>query len=254
MRPFSYWSHDFLVQEREYIREFGIYDYRNRFYDPKLGRFIQTDPIGLQTEGAKLSAQQKALYVDSGAPEAFSSSELNLYRFCNGDPVNGNDPMGLITYRFLDDVKDWMKRGFTDVINKLKEKSARYRELDAKDKRTVTVTSTDKKHRTGLGFNPKDKDQLNPFLFIDFHDARYMDPMTKDAFDAHPQEMPPSGILGRASVVAHETGHLGDPKGMNDEQRLANEIRNVEINENPIRLQLEVARRPAYFGNPVPLP
>jgi RHS repeat-associated protein len=93
-RPFSYYGHCFLFQGREYIRELGIYDYRHRFYNPELGNFIQVDPIGLQTEGAKLSAEQTALYGD-GAPSAFSSSELNLYRYCHDDPVNESDSTGL---------------------------------------------------------------------------------------------------------------------------------------------------------------
>lgn len=95
-RPFSYYGHNFLFQGREYIHELRLYDYRNRFYDPKLGRFLQTDPTGLQTEGEKLSAQQTALYPAGGAPAAFSSSELNLYRYCNSDPVNNSDPTGLV--------------------------------------------------------------------------------------------------------------------------------------------------------------
>lgn len=43
---------------------------RNRYYDPKTGRFTQEDPIGL-------------------------AGGLNLYGFANGDPVNYSDPFGL---------------------------------------------------------------------------------------------------------------------------------------------------------------
>lgn len=95
VRAFSYYNHAFLFQGREYIRQLGVYDYRHRFYHPGLGQFIQTDPMGLQTEGAKLSAQQAALYTTGGSPETFSLSELNLYRYCNNDPINKSDPMGL---------------------------------------------------------------------------------------------------------------------------------------------------------------
>jgi RHS repeat-associated protein len=86
----------FLFTGREWIKELAIYDYRHRYYDPLLGRFLQTDPMGLQTEGEKLSAGQKALFSPGGsAPEAFSSSEMNLFRYCGDDPVDGSDPMGL---------------------------------------------------------------------------------------------------------------------------------------------------------------
>ena len=86
----------FLFTGREYLAELGIYDYRHRMYHPGLGRFLQTDPMGLQTEGEKLSAGQKALFSPGGsAPEAFSSSEMNLFRYCGDDPINKTDPLGL---------------------------------------------------------------------------------------------------------------------------------------------------------------
>jgi RHS repeat-associated protein len=95
-RTTSWIGNRFMFQGREWLNEFGIYDYRHRMYNPSLGRFIQTDPMGLQTEGAQLSAGQKALFSPGGsAPEAFSSSEMNLFRYCGDDPVDGSDPFGL---------------------------------------------------------------------------------------------------------------------------------------------------------------
>jgi RHS repeat-associated protein len=86
----------FMYTGREYIQELGIYDYRHRMYQPDLGRFLQMDPMGLQTEREKLSAGQKALFSPSGvAPEAFTSSEMNLFRYCDDDPVDRSDPLGL---------------------------------------------------------------------------------------------------------------------------------------------------------------
>jgi RHS repeat-associated protein len=86
----------FLFQGREWIAEPGIYDYRHRMYQPDLGRFLQVDPLGLQTEGEKLSTGQKALFSPGGvAPDAFGTSEMNLFRYCGDDPLDGSDPLGL---------------------------------------------------------------------------------------------------------------------------------------------------------------
>jgi RHS repeat-associated protein len=70
-RPTSSYGNRFLFTGREYIYTLGLYDYRHRFYNPHLGRFIQTDPIGLR-----------------GDP-------MNLYRYCSGNPIGHTDPTGL---------------------------------------------------------------------------------------------------------------------------------------------------------------
>jgi len=55
---------------REFDEETGLYYYRARYYDPKVGRFISEDPIG------------------------FNGGDANLYRYVDNSPVNGTDPDG----------------------------------------------------------------------------------------------------------------------------------------------------------------
>ncbi|HKP03941.1 MAG TPA: RHS repeat-associated core domain-containing protein [Chthoniobacterales bacterium] len=61
----------FLFTGREYLSDLRLYDYRNRLYQPELGRFLQPDP------------------------KQFEAGDYNLYRYCHNDPVNKTDPTGL---------------------------------------------------------------------------------------------------------------------------------------------------------------
>ncbi|HET7709725.1 MAG TPA: RHS repeat-associated core domain-containing protein [Sphingomicrobium sp.] len=66
-----------------WLPEIGVYYYKARMYDPRLGRFLQTDPIGYR-------------------------AGPNLYAYVRNDPVNFTDPLGLLrqytmpTDQFLD--------------------------------------------------------------------------------------------------------------------------------------------------------
>jgi RHS repeat-associated protein len=54
---------------QRYDADTGLYYYKNRYYSPKLGRFMSKDPLGM---------------VDGP----------NLYAYVNNDPLNWTDPMG----------------------------------------------------------------------------------------------------------------------------------------------------------------
>jgi RHS repeat-associated protein len=61
-----------LFTGQQWYPELGLYDLRNRFYSPDLGRFLQPDPVG------------------------FSGDASNLYRYCGNNPVVFTDPSGEI--------------------------------------------------------------------------------------------------------------------------------------------------------------
>ncbi len=68
-----------------YVPAVGLYYYKARMYNPTLGRFMQTDPIG---------------YTD----------DLDLYAYVHEDPIDGTDPAGTdaaAAVGVLSDVGEW---------------------------------------------------------------------------------------------------------------------------------------------------
>ena len=68
----SLYGNRFLFTGREWLPSVEIYDYRNRLYSQKIGKFIQLDPI------------------------RFYGADINMYSYAGCNPVNWFDPSGLV--------------------------------------------------------------------------------------------------------------------------------------------------------------
>jgi RHS repeat-associated protein len=72
----------FLFTGREFDKETGLYYYRARYYNPQIGRFLQTDPVGY-------------------------GAGMNWYGYCANNPIGLVDPYGLwASYTF-----QWVETG-----------------------------------------------------------------------------------------------------------------------------------------------
>jgi RHS repeat-associated protein len=71
-----------LFTGRPFDQEVGLYDFRFRTFDPRLGRFLQRDPI----------------------------PDMNAYIYARNDPLNRLDPLGLFD---IGDWKNWASLGLS---------------------------------------------------------------------------------------------------------------------------------------------
>ena len=66
----SAYGNRFMYTGAEFVAPTGLYNNRNRFYSPSLGRFLQPDLIG------------------------HAGDSYNIYRYCGNNPINAIDPTG----------------------------------------------------------------------------------------------------------------------------------------------------------------
>lgn len=91
----SAFGNRFLFTGREYLSDLKLYDYRNRMYQPEMGRFMQPDP------------------------KEFAAGDYNLYRYCHNDPVNKTDPFGDDWLEFNGSIVTWYPGNLGDRRNPL---------------------------------------------------------------------------------------------------------------------------------------
>lgn len=85
----------------------GLYYNRNRWYHPKLGRFLQADVNATALPlmyGASFNASRASVAVGAFSAEAQYGDGLNLFQYLSSNPINMLDPDGLDA--FQDDIDD----------------------------------------------------------------------------------------------------------------------------------------------------
>ena len=231
----------FLFTGREYLANFGIYEYRARAYHPRLGRFTSEDR-NLFVHAINRGTAPDDWSFDKSPGEA----EFNLFRYCGNDPVDFVDPTGLFTFGFSEGFpsdggaviagRETIQRAI-DTFSGTKRGTELLR-IDPG--RTITISpigSGPGQQFTGLKGN---------ILYVNPRDPLLLDRQSRNEFAQHPGELPPATDKGRAVILGHEAGHIiKTPAGRDENHR---DGHNVRDNENPIRRDLKLPERKSYGG------
>ena len=97
----------FQYTGQAWIPELGMYYYKARFYSAKLGRFLQTDPVGYK-------------------------GQVNLYAYVGNDPIGGRDPTGTQMLRNGLEDPEWKQRLYQGTRDALRDGMHAYLETGGK--------------------------------------------------------------------------------------------------------------------------
>jgi RHS repeat-associated protein len=75
---------------QRYDSELGLYYFKLRYYSPKLGRFLQPDPIGYTS-----IPEVDCICSDEDKARDCTPKELNLFTYVRNNPLKHTDPLGL---------------------------------------------------------------------------------------------------------------------------------------------------------------
>ena len=88
----NFLANPYMFTGRRFDFETGLYYYRARYYNPYIGRFLQTDPVGY-------------------------GAGMNLYAYCGNNPLVFVDPFGLISIAFADWDDDTLGGAFREAAD-----------------------------------------------------------------------------------------------------------------------------------------
>ena len=82
-------NNPYLFTGRRLDPETDNYYYRARYYAPKIGRFLQADPLGTMPDSGEINWFDPTTQYDAG---------MNLYAYVGNNPSNMVDPTGKVAY------------------------------------------------------------------------------------------------------------------------------------------------------------
>jgi RHS repeat-associated protein len=107
-----------LFTGQQWYQEIGLYDLRNRFYSPDIGRFLQADPIGFNGDTTNLyryCGNNPVTRRDSFGTQALPFEDPGFYEVPQEEPLNSTRTVGQINYERASNA-GWFVRDITDGI------------------------------------------------------------------------------------------------------------------------------------------